>query len=92
MGHSTPRAALIYQHATSDRDQAIAAALSELATTSVWPARRAMGARWTSREWARQRTPRAPEQDFWVVVVLRCRYSNLGEVRSTLRALHELTS
>jgi hypothetical protein len=31
MGHSSPRAALIYQHATSDRDQAIAAALSELA-------------------------------------------------------------
>lgn len=30
MGHASPRAALIYQHATSDRDQAIAAALSGL--------------------------------------------------------------
>lgn len=33
MGHASPRAALIYQHATSERDQAIAAALSELAST-----------------------------------------------------------
>ena len=32
MGHSTPRAALIHQHAASDRDQAITAALSELVT------------------------------------------------------------
>jgi integrase len=31
MGHASPRAALIYQHATSDRDQAIASALSNLA-------------------------------------------------------------
>jgi hypothetical protein len=31
MGHASPRAALIYQHATSDRDQATAAALSDLA-------------------------------------------------------------
>lgn len=30
MGHSSPRAALIYQHTVADRDQAIAAALSEL--------------------------------------------------------------
>lgn len=30
MGHASARAALIYQHTTSDRDQAIAAALSEL--------------------------------------------------------------
>jgi integrase len=30
MGHASPRAALIYQHATRDRDQAIAAALGEL--------------------------------------------------------------
>jgi integrase len=30
MGHSTPRAALIYQHATSDRDKAIAAALGDM--------------------------------------------------------------
>jgi integrase len=29
-GHASPRAALIYQHATEDRDRAIAAALSEL--------------------------------------------------------------
>jgi hypothetical protein len=30
MGHSTVRAALIYQHATDDRDQAIANALNAL--------------------------------------------------------------
>ncbi len=30
MGHASPRAALIYQHATEDRDRAIAAALSSL--------------------------------------------------------------
>lgn len=30
LGHSSPRAALIYQHATADRDAAIASALSEL--------------------------------------------------------------
>jgi integrase len=30
MGHTSARAALIYQHATSDRDQAIAASLDEL--------------------------------------------------------------
>jgi integrase len=32
MGHASMRAALIYQHATAERDQEIAAALSELAT------------------------------------------------------------
>lgn len=31
MGHASMRAALIYQHATTDRDAAIAVALSELA-------------------------------------------------------------
>jgi integrase len=31
MGHASMRAAVIYQHATADRDQAIASALSELA-------------------------------------------------------------
>jgi hypothetical protein len=30
MGHSSPRAALIYQHATRERDQAIAAAMGKL--------------------------------------------------------------
>ncbi|MGO9150213.1 MAG: tyrosine-type recombinase/integrase [Acidimicrobiales bacterium] len=30
MGHASPRTALIYQHATSDRDQAIASALSNV--------------------------------------------------------------
>src|SRR5436190_23692505 len=30
MGHASARAALIYQHASSDRDRAIAAALDEL--------------------------------------------------------------
>lgn len=32
MGHASPRAALIYQHATADRDAAIARALSDLVT------------------------------------------------------------
>ncbi len=32
MGHVSMRAAVIYQHATADRDHAIAAALSRLAT------------------------------------------------------------
>jgi integrase len=32
MGHASSRAALIYQHATRDRDAAIAAALSDLVT------------------------------------------------------------
>jgi integrase len=31
MGHASPRAALIYQHATADRDRAVADALSQLA-------------------------------------------------------------
>ena len=30
MGHASPRAALIYQHATRERDHAIADALNEL--------------------------------------------------------------
>ena len=30
MGHASPRAALIYQHATQERDAAIAAALNDL--------------------------------------------------------------
>ncbi|WP_117215487.1 integrase [Allorhizocola rhizosphaerae] len=30
IGHSSTRAAMIYQHATRDRDEAIAAALDEL--------------------------------------------------------------
>jgi hypothetical protein len=45
MGHSSPRAALIYQHATQDRDQLVAEALSAIAaqrdavTTAALPAR-----------------------------------------------------
>jgi integrase len=35
MGHASARAALIYQHATRDRDAKIAAALSELITADV---------------------------------------------------------
>ena len=37
MGHANPRAALIYQHATAERDKAIADALSVLAGTSRTP-------------------------------------------------------
>jgi integrase len=35
MGHASSRAALIYQHATRDRDAAIAAALSDLVTGAL---------------------------------------------------------
>jgi integrase len=34
MGHSSPRTALIYQHATRDRDEAIAAAMGEVFTSA----------------------------------------------------------
>jgi integrase len=37
LGHSTPGAALRYQHAARDRDRVIAAALSQLATGNVTP-------------------------------------------------------
>ena len=39
MGHASSRAALIYQHATRDRDAAIAASLSELITCQAQPNR-----------------------------------------------------
>jgi hypothetical protein len=35
LGHSTPAAAMRYQHAADDRDQAIANALSEFAEAKV---------------------------------------------------------
>jgi integrase len=37
LGHSSPRAALIYQHATAERDAAIAGALSDLIRKRVPP-------------------------------------------------------
>jgi integrase len=37
MDHASPRAALIYQHATDERDRAIAEALSQLIAASVPP-------------------------------------------------------
>jgi hypothetical protein len=37
LGHSSPQAALIYQHATADRDAEVAAALDLLAATSRPP-------------------------------------------------------
>ncbi len=37
MGHASPRAALIYQHATDERDRAIAEALSQLIAASAPP-------------------------------------------------------
>jgi integrase len=39
LGHSTPAAAMIYQHAAQDRDRAIAEALSEMAGGTVVPLR-----------------------------------------------------
>jgi integrase len=38
MGHSSSRAALIYQHMTSDRDRAIADRLGNMIRTSGWNA------------------------------------------------------
>jgi hypothetical protein len=37
LGHFTPRAALIYQHAASDRDEAIARALEQAMVLQVVP-------------------------------------------------------
>lgn len=34
LGHSTPQAALIYQHAATDRQAALAARLSEMASST----------------------------------------------------------
>lgn len=42
MGHASPRAALIYQHATRERDMAIAAALSDLVTGAAESSRPAV--------------------------------------------------
>ena len=39
MGHASPRAALIYQHATAERDRAVAEALSKLAAPTSAPKR-----------------------------------------------------
>jgi integrase len=39
MGHSSSRAALIYQHATEDRDLAVAAAMSKLVAPTLLPPR-----------------------------------------------------
>jgi integrase len=39
MGHSSPRAALIYQHAVADRDRHVADALSSLYAPTARPAR-----------------------------------------------------
>lgn len=49
LGHSTAGAALRYQHAAADRDQVIAAALSDLAAGTVTPITRAKGKRATAR-------------------------------------------
>ena len=39
MGHSSPRAAMIYQHATADRDRAVAEAMSRLVAPTSLPPR-----------------------------------------------------
>jgi hypothetical protein len=40
LGHSTPGAAMRYQHAAQDRDKVIAEALSKLANGTVTPIRK----------------------------------------------------
>ncbi len=57
MGHSSPRAALIYQHATQDRDQLVAEALSALAV------RRDADAVPSAAKRPRRATPRVPDTD-----------------------------
>jgi len=54
MGHASPVAALRYQHATEERDRAIAEALSKLATPA--PIGRRPPARW-STQWALRHQP-----------------------------------
>ena len=44
MGHSSPRAALIYQHATQERDEAIAAGMGKLLRRARRQAQAAGGA------------------------------------------------
>ena len=56
MGHASMRAALIYQHATTDRDAAIAAALSQLALGEVATAEPATRERPPLRAAGRART------------------------------------
>lgn len=43
MGHSTTRAALIYQHRSAERDRLIADAMSKLAETEIRQARKRTG-------------------------------------------------
>lgn len=45
LGHSTPAAAMIYQHAAAERDKVIAEALSRLAAGTVTPITKAKGKR-----------------------------------------------
>jgi integrase len=54
MGHSSARAALIYQHATTDRDQAVAKAMSALAVSA--------GPRVGGSTRRRRRTETSPDQ------------------------------
>jgi hypothetical protein len=51
MGHTSARAALIYQHATQERDEAIAAGMGKL----LRQARRKASAAGEWRAWARER-------------------------------------
>jgi hypothetical protein len=43
MGHASPRAALIYQHATKDRDAVIASALSKIIVEGMRETRQEAG-------------------------------------------------
>jgi integrase len=49
LGHSTPSAALLYQHAAADRDKTIAEALSQLATVAPITSAKGKGARQSRR-------------------------------------------
>ena len=54
MGHASSRAALIYQHATNDRDRAIADALDQLAKFAREQAAKADGADASGTDLARE--------------------------------------
>jgi hypothetical protein len=60
MGHASPQAALRYQHATRDRDAAIAQALSSLVEQARTPASSTARGPQRARGRGRQRQPQVP--------------------------------
>ena len=69
MGHASPAAALRYQHATAERDRAIAEALSAMVAPAPIIPIAAMGARWSRPRRTCPQPPNAPKPlphlEFW---------------------------